>query len=202
MKTLIKIIVLLALAFCSNSCFGGASYAFHNYSTYFALDAPVFDAAGNRLEGTNYVAMLYGGRIADSLAPAWRMGVYPMAPVPFTDYSNSGQAGYFNSPGWVEVMTVGGSGTAWLQVRAWDSRLGRTYEEVVSLGLGGYGESNPFQAQGGSSGGQPAFPAPLIGLQSFSLLPVIPEPSSIILFIFGLAFMLYRSCHSQRRHGL
>jgi hypothetical protein len=201
MKILVTILLIGAAGVSIESSFAGASYIFCNYYPP-EIDAPVFNSAGNRLDGTNYVAMLYGGRTTDSLAPAWFLGGYPMAPVPFTDYSLSGQAGYFWYPGWMEIMTVGGISLAWLQVKAWDARLASTYEEAVSLGLGGYGESSLFQKFGGDSGGFPAFPEPLIGLQSFSLLPVIPEPSSIILFIFGLAFLLYRSCHSQRRHGL
>jgi hypothetical protein len=198
MKTLTIFIIVFFARFSTDIVFAGASYYFSNYVPP-SIDAPVFDAAGNRLEGTNYVAMLYGGRTTDSLTPAWLLGVYPMAPEPFTQYSLSGQGGYFRYPGWVEIMTVTVGEPAWLQVRAWDARLGSSYQEVLSLGLGGYGESTLFQKFGG---GFAVLPEPLIGLQSFSLLPVIPEPSSIILFIFGLAFMLYRSCHSQRRHGL
>jgi hypothetical protein len=119
MKTLVISIPLFFAGFSSDIIFAGASYYFCNnvprtYVPGVSIDAPVFDATGNRLEGTNYVAMLYGGRTTDSLAPAWFLEGYPMAPVPFTRYSVSGQAGYFWYPGWVEIMTVGGSGTAWL----------------------------------------------------------------------------------------
>ena len=77
---------------------------------------------------------------------------------------------------------------AWLQVRAWDARLGSTYEAVVALGIGGYGQSNLFYAEsGGIGGGVPTLPAPLIGLQSFSL---VPEPNAVVLVLFGLPLFL------------
>ena len=77
-------------------------------------------------------------------------------------------------------------GYAWLQVRAWDARLGGTYEEVMGLGIGGYGESPLFYARGNSPFADPPIPpAPLIGLQSFSLRPVVPEPGTWMLLTLG-----------------
>jgi len=57
-----------------------------------------------------------------------------------------------------------------------DARLGATYEDVVGRGLGSYGESPLFYAQGGDPYNQFPIPGRLVGLQSFSLRPV-PEPS-------------------------
>jgi hypothetical protein len=73
-----------------------------------------------------------------------------MSPVPFTAMFNN-QFGYFSRASQVYVDNVPGGGLAWLQVRAWDTRLGSSYEEVASLGLGGYGQSLLFQARGGES---------------------------------------------------
>ena len=58
-----------------------------------------------------------------------------------------GLAGYFQTRV-VDITTVPCGDFAWLQIRAWNARLGATYEEVVSLGIGGYGESNIFYANG------------------------------------------------------
>jgi hypothetical protein len=124
--------------------------------------------------------------------PAWAS--VGDVPVPFDYYAPNSQAGYFAYPGYLEIRTAIGFELPWLQVRAWDSRLGRSYEEVVSLGLGGYGESDLFQKFGG---GFPALPEPLIGLQSFSLRPVIPEPSSALLFLFCVFLLIYGARRSR-----
>jgi hypothetical protein len=179
----------LAALLVANSSFAQSTFGFVNYIQG-VLDAPVFDSNGNRLAGTDYVAMLYGGPTVDSLQRAWdEVNFHEMAPVPFT-YVPSGMAGYFRYVGYVQIGGVIGGDVAWLQVRAWDSRLGATYENVVALGIGGYGESNLFQRQGGGAGVTPSPPEPLIGLQSFSLLPIIPEPSAanLLLLSFGVLF--------------
>jgi len=101
--------------------------------------------------------------------------------------------GYFCSyNGFIGIPTVPPLGYAWLEVRAWDTRLGATYEDVAALGMGGYGESPAFYAQGGdpiSSLGTSPFP--LIGLQSFSLRPV-PEPSTWALAVLGGLVLVFR----------
>src|SRR6266571_5989858 len=160
-----------------------STFIFSNYSP--PVNAPVFDASGGRLSGTNYVAVLYGGPSPDSL----QLGSNP---VPFTFMPN-GLTGYFRGSGSVEFDTVPCGGFAWLQVRAWDARLGSTYDDVVRLGLGGYGESNLFQAQGGNACPiLPGLPNPLIGLQPFSLLPEVPEPGTLLLLFLGLPLLLLR----------
>jgi hypothetical protein len=172
---------------------GQSSFALSNLIPNAGLDAPVFDAFGNRLSGANYVAMLYGGPSSDNLQPAWdEVFFHTMAPVQFT-YAPQGLPGYFMYSGYVQIGGVPGGATVWLQVRAWDARLGTSYEEVQALGIGGYSESNLFQKSGGDpGGGVPSLPEPLIGLQSFSLRAVIPEPSSTGLLLLGLPLLLWR----------
>ena len=177
----------------TNSSLGQSTFGFVNHIDGI-LDAPVFDSNGNRLAGSDYVAMLYGGLTTTSLSRA-NWGIQVMPPVPFTYRSDLG-GGYFGLIGYVEIEGVPGGSTVWLQVRAWDSRLGATYEDVVALGIGGYGESNLFQKQGGGAGVTPSPPEPMIGLQSFSLLPVIPEPSSTALLLLGLPLLL-RKCRRK-----
>jgi hypothetical protein len=149
----------------------------------------VFDAAGNRLFGDNYVAVLYGGPSPDDLVLA-RAGTASMEPVPFIRIYN-GQGGYFAQGGEAMIPRYPG-GFAWLQVRAWDLRLGQTYDEVASLGLGGYGQSSLFRAQGGDAGS--LIPArPLLGLGSFSL---VPEPGAWAMLALG-AGALFWNCRGR-----
>jgi hypothetical protein len=175
--------VLIGTLLPSKGC-GQGSFLFRNYYAPLGLDAPVFDAAGNRLAGTNYLAVLYGGRTPDSLQLATYDSGLVMSPVPFT-YMPTGQGGYFFGR-YVIVEDVDCGAPAWLQVRVWDVRLGASYEEVASQGLGGHGQSPLFQAVGGLPLPCVLLPTPprdLIGLQSFSL---VPEPSAGLLLLLGL----------------
>jgi len=153
------------------------------------VDAPVFDAQGVPLAGSGYLAELWGGATTDSLTP---LVLFPQGGreiVPFLS------GGYFIPTalsGSLVVPAVPPSGFAWLQVRAWDAGLGATYEETVARGLGGYGESPQFFAPGGNPVTQFPIPGPLIGLQSFSLLPVVPEASAVWLFLLGAPFLFLR----------
>ncbi len=187
MKAVAKILMLAACYLHANVALSQSTFLFYNVHPQSGLDAAVFDAEGNRLRGTTYVAMLYGGATSDSLSPAFfDLSSERMSPVPFTVMFN-GQAGYFAMIGFVTVQIPPGV-PAWLQVRAWDTRMGATYEEVRARGLGGYGESLLFQKVGGNPGGGVAtLPEPLTGLQSFSL---IPEPSSFMLLLLGVPWLI------------
>ena len=165
------------------------------------VNAPVFDAQGAPLAGTNYLAELWGAATFGSLTPALTFGSRQRIIVPF----QSGElAGYFIDPGGrtfgdeLTVLSVQTGDLAWLEVRAWDSRFGGTYEQVAALGVGGYGESPLFSARGTYPLDLLGVPAPLIGLQSFSLLPVVPEPSSLFLGLLGLPLLFSRRLFRKR----
>jgi hypothetical protein len=145
----------------------------HLHSSEGDVDAPVFDAEGLPLSGTNYVAELWGSTTPDSLQPLLS---YDTGQRTFPFYHEaSGQAtpGYIWGDTWMYPTNVpfGFVGHVWLQVRAWEKRLGSTYEGVAARGLGGYGESPLFYAPGspGPFCDPPCIGAPLIGLQSFKL---------------------------------
>src|SRR6266446_6067335 len=122
----LQIALIIAVLPTPQACRGQSTYIFNNY----IVGAPVFDSSGSRLSGTNYVAVLYGGVRPDSLQLGGNLfTLTPMTPVPFTFMLN-GMAGYFRG-GTVEVNSMPAGGFAWLQVRAWDARLGATYDEVV-----------------------------------------------------------------------
>jgi hypothetical protein len=163
--------------------FGQASFSFQSRYSAYGVNAPVFDALGVPLAGPGYLAELWGGPTPDSLTPLFLL-----------EYDDRRLIKPFSSGGYVDppdggtpvVSTVEASGFAYLQMLAWDASLGGAYEEVVAKGLGGYGESPIFYAQGGNPlGPLPTVPAPLIGLESFSLRAVIPEPSTWTLFALG-----------------
>jgi hypothetical protein len=166
------IIVYLAFLSLASTALGQTFFDLRNLNLHHTagdVNAPVFDAEGVPLSGTNYLAELWGSTTPDSLKPLLSYVSGRRAFVPF--YA-SGRAtpGYF----WGETWMYSTNLTccwAWLQIRAWDRGLGSTYEEVTARGLGGYGESPLFYAQG--SGGPlcepPCDGAPLIGLQSFKL---------------------------------
>jgi hypothetical protein len=131
------LIALLAIS----TAFGQSGYWLNNYFNQ-GVNAPVFDAQGIPLAGTNYLAELWGGAMPDSLTPAVAFYSRQRVIVPFLigldagyfvdSYANRSSADHptvLSVPPYVAM--------AWLEVRAWDARLGSTYEQVVSLGLGG-----------------------------------------------------------------
>jgi hypothetical protein len=153
-----------------------------------AWKAPVRDWNGNWLAGADWRVELYGGSAQDSLQPAINLlyGTREIVSLYLPGYFRSGS-------GSLSVLDVSPHGWAWLQVNVWDVRLGATFEAAVARGWGGYGQSALFYAQGGDPGPpNPTTPAPLIGLQSFSVLPVVPEPAVWLLLAGGLAGLLVR----------
>ena len=179
------LVIFMCMAACSK-CSGQSSFDFRNRFPELGFFAPILDSNEVPLEGTNYLAELYGGATAASLTPALQGLV-----------GNSRLILPFNRLGYIAaalaepsseviVRSVPPYSYAWLQVRAWDARLGGTYEEVMGLGIGGYGESPIFYQQGNNPLRiPPELPAPLIGLQSFSLRPVVPEPGTWVLLALG-----------------
>ena len=173
-----------------------STFRLQNFIPAVGIDAPVYDADGIRLAGTQYAVELWGGATSDSLSPALDFRSNQRVVLSFL--SDSG-AGYFTSDNEMAVWQVSAGSAAWLQVRAWDVRLGTTYEEVMSLGLGGYGESAQLYLFGGNPlAVPPTVPSPLIGLQSSSLRAVVPEPSIWALLALGGFGFAWGSRHGRR----
>ena len=187
-----------SLSVLSQSALGQGTFLFRNVLRSAGLDAPVFDSLGTPLSGTNFLAELWGAATPNTLSPAVVLDKglgREFAPFTFV------APGYFaSSEGFLAISDIVPRGWAWLQVRAWDARLGSTYEQVAALGIGGYGESPLFYAQGGDPFDQFPTPAPLLGLQSFSLRPVVPEPSAATLLGLGLASFWWRRKKSNARN--
>ena len=197
MKTNLFVACLLLNLLLLSTSTGQSSFRLNNYNPP-EVNARVFDAQGVPLEGPNYVGELWGGSVSNSLTPA--LGFYSGqrivvafrtgsgAGIVRDSYAGRDEADHPTVLGVTPLISQ-----AWLQVRAWDLRLGATYEEVAALGLGGYGGSPLFSAYGTDPTVLFAVGAPLIGLQSFSLLPVVPEPAAwALLALGGTALWVFR----------
>jgi len=144
---------------------GQATFELQNRG--FPNEGAVYDAQGVPLAGTNYLVELWGGAAPDSLSPAVTFW-YPSERI-IVPFRTNGK--FFAGDSDLCILAVPPMGWAWLQVRAWDARLGPTYEVAITRGIGGYGESPLFYAQGDSPYGLPGGTAPLTGLRSFNLRP-------------------------------
>jgi hypothetical protein len=149
------------------ACYGQSTFTLDNRVSRL-VDAPVFSAEGIPLEGTNYLAELWGGPAPDDLKPIID------AQTNVRVIGNFGRGGgYISVPrtaGPLIVPTVPAGDWAWLQLRAWDGRLGATYEAAVARGIGGVGDSPLFTGRGPRPWDY-TLPGLLIGLRSFSLRP-------------------------------
>ncbi|MBI5384903.1 MAG: immunoglobulin domain-containing protein [Verrucomicrobia bacterium] len=131
-----------------------------NFANIFGpVRAPVYDVDGTtKLEGAAYLAQLYAGTNAETLAPVG-------AAVPFRTGSG---AGLFTG-GIRFIAAVPPGGMATVQVRAWESVAGPTFEQARAAN-GKAGVSDTFTVRTGG-GIPPVPPAWLLGLSSFSLQP-------------------------------
>ena len=145
------------------------------------LDAPVKDAAGNRIIGPGpYVADLYWSTnmqaTTDMLVPAgFNQG--------FLSVTLNG-GGYFN--GGLKTLPAPGLNPILAQVRVWDTTFGSSYEVARDAG-GEFGYSNviPVTLDLPPGGG-----VHMVGLLPFQL-QVIPEPSVTTLAVFGAGIVLF-----------
>lgn len=127
------------------------------------IDAPVFNVDGvTKLDGGAFVAQLYAGASADSLAPFG-------ATVAFMTGT---RAGYF-SGGTRIIPLVAPGATAFVQVRVWESAWGSTFETAWAAGSG-TGVSAVLNVTTGGESSPPTLPGNLIGLESFKLEAPVP----------------------------
>jgi len=149
-------------------------------------DAPVFVGAlgGAKAEGAAYMVQLYAGNTASSLGPVG-------AALPFLTGAG---AGYWRTTGTViPAGSIDASGNSFLQVRAWATASGATYEIASASGTG-FGLSNTLTIKPTNA---PDVPALLTGLTSFTISAAgtgpIPEPSVMaVAALGGLALLLRR----------
>jgi hypothetical protein len=81
------------------------------------------------------------------------------------------------------INSVLPGGTATIQLRAWDTSTGATWETATVRGT-----SALLDVVTGGAGSPPGTPANLVGLQSFQL---VPEPSTIALGALGIGALFF-----------
>lgn len=177
MKRILLIAACIA-AMASASAQGLVNFANRNSS---GLTAPIFDTDGTTrfAGGTAFLAQLWAGKTAESLAPIGTT----------TTFGTS--AGYLKASNQIiPASIVTGGGSVWLQVRVWDA-TSATYSDTVKHGISAAWN----QAKTANAALEPLpTPEDLIGLASFSMQPgggtAIPEPSTIALGVLAAGALL------------
>jgi hypothetical protein len=146
-----------------------------------SIDAKVLGVSGAPLDGAGFMAQLYVGATASSLAAVG-------SPVPFR---TGAAAGYVTSST-VTVNGIAGGSPASVAMRAWDASTGASYDAATVRGSSAI---LTIAALGGG-GSPPAVPADLVGLTSFSLAGAapgnIPEPTAVALGLLGAGALFLR----------
>lgn len=175
MKRILLIAACIA-AMASASAQGLVNFANRNAS---GLNAPIFDTDGTTkfAGGTAFLAQLYAGKTADSLAPIGTTTTF-------------GSAGFLKASNQtIPASIVTGGGSVWLQIRVWDA-TSATYSDTVKHGISA-AWNQPSTADGAVS--PPPTPADLSGLTSFSMKAgggAIPEPTTVALGVLAAGALL------------
>jgi hypothetical protein len=167
-----KLIIITACLSVAPLAFGQGELLFGNRVTAAGINAIVTDGAGNPLDGGTWMAQLYAGATADSM----------VAVGDAVGFRTGAAAGYITSV----ARSVAGSdsGTSvFAAMAAWDGAGGMSYDDALVRGM-----SAPVQV---TLSAPPATPAPMAGLQSFSVA-VIPEPSTMALGMLGIGALMLR----------
>lgn len=175
-------LIALSSLLVAASSFAQATFQLNNRIVG-TIDAPVFINGGSavRADGAGYMAQLYGGPAGTPEA-----GLVPLgAALPFRTGAG---AGYINTTGADTTRSVTGTadgGSSAVQLRAWDSSKGATYELAAASGYVG---SSAVLTLNGGGGLTP--PSALVGLASFSI--GVPEPSAAVLGLLGAGLLAIR----------
>ena len=128
------------------------------------------DYSGSPLAGDAFLAQLYMGPDANSLAPQGRA----------VNFLTGGGAGYFRDTEVVVVDNVAPGAEGVAQVRTWGSGAG-TWEDALASNLY-VASGNVFLQATGGAGSPPGLPANMVNFTAFSL---VPEPSPAALGVLG-----------------
>lgn len=178
-----KKLLLLGATLCTLGAFAQGTVNFNNSpSAVGSASGRVFDLDGVTPVGSAFVAQLYAGPVGGALLPIGAI-------LPFRDGTG---AGYINITG-VDpartITTVAPGAAADVQLRAWQSSAGATWEAAQAAG-GKWGASPTLTlASTGGAGSPPGLPVNLVGLGTTVM---VPEPSTIALGLLGAAALLIR----------
>jgi len=175
-----RTLLIAALLLATASAMAQGTVNFRNKATAAGVNAPVLDTATGAPVTSAFMAQLYAGATETSLSPVG-------AAVNFL-----GTAGLF-SGGERRIEGIPAGGAAWIQVKAWDSAGGSSFEAVDGTKFK-VGMSTVFKldATANPLASPPGTPVDLVGLTSFSVA-VIPEPTTIALGALAAgALLLFR----------
>jgi len=183
-----KLVILAAALAVVGTSYGQGTVGFANAGA----SAVSNSVAGGRVVAAAFkVSLYYLPFVSDSLVPTTGDfdGVQPVAT------STLYAPGLYNNGGAsvrVDAITTPG-GIGWFQVRAWETAFGADYA-TASRVLGALvGTSNIMKVDTGDPTTQPPGAATTLisaGLKTFSVYPVVPEPTAIGLGLLGLGSLL------------
>lgn len=173
------------------ACILGAVSGLAQGTVLFNNSATTIGGAGAKVSlpdgtgvGAGWMAQLYAGPVGGAL-------VATGAPLPFR--TSGAGLGFINTTGADTariIAGVAGGAAADVQLRAWATASGATYEAAFASGVN-YGSSTTLTVAVTGGAGEPAtLPVPLTGLQGFTV--IVPEPSTIALGLLGVGALLLR----------
>jgi hypothetical protein len=184
-----KLITAIAVLAAVSVGYSQGTVDFQNRNTAFGVDAKVVDLNGAGLEGTAWAAQLY-------FAPGVVANDSSLQAVgPIVNFRTGPAAGYIQIASDQRAVALPGvapGAQATLQMRAWNTAAGATYEAAQgNLSAGITGKSNLITVSTGGAGEPPGPPAALVGLLGFQVVPV-PEPATIALGLLGAGVLFLR----------
>jgi len=162
---------------------GQGTIQFINIDVGHGVNAPVYESDGvTKLAGPRFMAELLVGPSAANLASIAAIG-----------FLTGSSAGYFNG-GTQIINNIFTGGTAWVEVRVWNTSSGSSYPQAVASGLpNSWWQSSVFTVTLGGGTINPFPPAPLTGLGNSPVyLNSVPEPCTLALAGLGAAILLFR----------
>jgi len=180
-----KLLLSLALsAAASLTSFGQGAVIFSNLGSGAngsSVFAPFFDTDGTtKLAGTSFSAQLYYGVLGTVAGSLVNSGA------PVVNFNSGGFAGFFAATPSVSLTGSGIGSTATVQFRAWDNRTGATWETASVRGESGVLTTPAL--------GDPlnAASLPVVSSLASVTLAAVPEPTTIVLGLFGAAGLFIR----------